>query len=226
MSETVDTHKTNYSAAQKSEEKEGTEKSNAIQKPKMDIQGTVKKKSNLDRIKEEFFGDKPDSVKNYVLYEVVIPSVKSLISSAVTGGINALLYGSGNAVPSNGARIYSGRDSAPWTSTASPRRIDYGSASRNAYHNSLARRQIQVDDITFETREEAQYAIDRMQEYIDAYGSVSVLRYYDICGVSANFAQDNYGWTSTRDMFINSYFDHESGNAAYQIVMPPAVALN
>lgn len=221
MSETVDTHKTNYSAAQKPEEKESAEKSNAIQKPKMDIQGTVKKKSNLDRIKEEFFGDKPDSVKNYVLYEVVIPSVKSLISSAVTGGINALLYGSGNAAPNNG-----GRDSAPWTSTASPRRIDYGSASRNAYRNSLARRQIQVDDITFETREEAQYAIDRMQEYIDAYGSVSVLRYYDICGVSANFAQDNYGWTSTRDMFINSYFDHESRNAAYQIVMPPAVALN
>ena len=60
MSETVDTHKTNYAAAQKPEEKEITEKSNAIQKPKMDIQGTVKKKINLDRIKEEFFGDKRD----------------------------------------------------------------------------------------------------------------------------------------------------------------------
>lgn len=230
MSETADTHKTDYSAAAKPDEKKAEiAKTDSSQKPES-FKGTIHKKSTLERVKEEFFGDRPDSVKNYIIYEVVIPSVKSLISTAVTSSVDALLYGSGNrSRPSNGQYRYSSSpkgNSAPWEPVATPRRVDYAYASRNAYRSAVAQRQVDVEDITFESRDAAQYALDRMQEYVDAYGSVSVLRYYDICGVSANFAQDNYGWTSTRDMTIGSYFDHESGREMYQIIMPPAVALS
>ena len=68
-------------------------------------------------------------------------------------------------------------------------------------------------------------AIQRMEEYIAVYGSVSILRYYDICGVSANFAQNNYGWTTTANMHVNDYFDHDAGRQVYTISMPPAIPL-
>lgn len=232
----ANTHKVDYAAAQKqandapkpaSTEKRETKK---LDEKPAQLHGTIRKKSTFTKIKEEFFGDSPDSVKNYVIDDVIIPSVKSLISSAVTSGINALLYGHDNARSrSNG---YSGSqnvrnyNSAPWEPIGQPRRVNYNAlGSGNAYKNSLARRQIEVDEVIFETRDEAMDAIQRMEEYIAVYGSVSILRYYDICGVSANFAQNNYGWTTTANMHVNDYFDHDAGRQVYTISMPPAIPL-
>lgn len=232
----ANTHKVDYAAAQKkagddpkpaSTEKRETKE---LDERPAQLHGTIRKKSTFTKIKEEFFGDSPDSVKNYVIDDVIIPSVKSLISSAVTSGINALLYGHDNARSrSNG---YSGSqnvrnyNSAPWEPIGQPRRVNYNAlGSGNAYKNSLARRQIEVDEVIFETRDEALDAIQRMEEYIAVYGSVSILRYYDICGVSANFAQNNYGWTTTANMHVNDYFDHDAGRQVYTISMPPAIPL-
>lgn len=232
----ANTHKVDYAAAQKqagdAPKPASTEKreTKALDEKPAQLHGTIRKKSTFTKIKEEFFGDSPDSVKNYVIDDVIIPSVKSLISSAVTSGINALLYGHDNARSrSNG---YSGSqnvrnyNSAPWEPIGQPRRVNYNAlGSGNAYKNSLARRQIEVDEVIFETRDEAMDAIQRMEEYIAVYGSVSILRYYDICGVSANFAQNNYGWTTTANMHVNDYFDHDAGRQVYTISMPPAIPL-
>ena len=233
----ANTHKVDYVAAQKqagdapkpaSTEKRETKK---LDEKPAQLHGTIRKKSTFTKIKEEFFGDSPDSVKNYVIDDVIIPSVKSLISSAVTSGINALLYGHDNA-RSRSNNGYSGSqnvrnyNSAPWEPIGQPRRVNYNAlGSGNAYKNSLARRQIEVDEVIFETRDEAMDAIQRMEEYIAVYGSVSILRYYDICGVSANFAQNNYGWTTTANMHVNDYFDHDAGRQVYTISMPPAIPL-
>ena len=131
----ANTHKVDYAAAQKqagdtpkpaSTEKRETKK---LDEKPVQLHGTIRKKSTFTKIKEEFFGDSPDSVKNYVIDDVIIPSVKSLISSAVTSGINALLYGHDNARSrSNG---YSGSqnvrnyNSAPSEPNGQPRRVNY-----------------------------------------------------------------------------------------------------
>lgn len=240
----TNTHKVNYATkAEETDTKQVPEKEKTNEDKTDDskdipttektvqIHGTIKKKSTFSKIKEEFFGDSPDSVKNYVIDDVIIPSVKSLISSAVTSGINALLYGHDNARGysnrSYGSQNVRNYNTAPWEPIGQPKRVNYSASSSggNAYRNSLSRRQIEVDEVIFDTRDEAMNAIQRMEEYIAVYGSVSILRYYDICGVSANFAQNNYGWTSTANMHVNDYFDHDAGRQVYTIVMPPAIPL-
>ena len=235
----ADTHKVDYSAAQKQNdvkpEPAKTEthetKEPTVSETPVQLHGTLRKKSTFSKIKEEFFGDSPDSVKNYVIDDVIIPSVKSLISSAITSGVNALLYGHDDARSRSnghsGSQNVRNYNAAPWEPIGQPRRVDYNAASAggNAYRNSLAKRQIEVDDVIFATRDEATNAIQRMEEYIAVYGSVSILRYYDICGVSANFAQNNYGWTTTANMRVNDYFDHDAGCQVYTIEMPPAIPL-
>lgn len=240
----TNTHKVNYATkAEETDTKQVPEKDKADEnktgntkdisttEKTVQLHGTIKKKSTFSKIKEEFFGDSPDSVKNYVIDDVIIPSVKSLISSAVTSGINALLYGHDNARGysnrSYGSQNVRNYNTAPWEPIGQPKRVNYSASSSggNAYRNSLSRRQIEVDEVIFDTRDEAMSAIQRMEEYIAVYGSVSILRYYDICGVSANFAQNNYGWTSTANMHVNDYFDHDAGRQVYTIVMPPAIPL-
>lgn len=223
--ENVNTSSVNYSKpndASTPKSPEEKQENNHVQ-----LHGTLEKKSTFTKLKDRFLGDSPDSVKNYVIDEVLIPSIKNLISSVVTSSINSLLYGQGNGPTGYyGQRQSSVRNynSAPWEPIGRPQRIDYNKPA-SSYRSAVQSRQINVDDVIFDTEQAAQNAIIQLQEYIDAYGSVSILRYYDICGVSANFAQNGYGWTTTRDMNVIRFYDTSRGDYRFKISMPPAIPL-
>ena len=166
--ENVNTSSVNYSkpndaSAQKSPE--AKQENNHAQ-----LHGTLEKKSTFTKLKDRFLGDSPDSVKNYVIDEVLIPSIKNLISSVVTSSINSLLYGQGNGPTGYyGQRQSSVRNynSAPWEPIGHPQRIDYNKPA-SLYRSAVQSRQINVDDVIFDTEQAAQNAIIQLQEYIDA----------------------------------------------------------
>ena len=222
----VDTNKTQYSKTSNS--KADAKESTDIAKPVENVTaGVIRKKTAWDRVKEAFIGDSPSSVKNYLLDEVIIPSVKTLIVTTANNGITALVYGVGNTPKQQQAPRPSTNTNSevPWRPIGQPYRVDYNRPMGSRRAGGSANQTLNIEDITFPNREVALDVLDQMADYIATNGAISVLRYYDLCHVRGDFPMTNYGWTTTRDMHVNNYFDHSLGSERYFIELPPAVQI-
>ncbi len=56
-----------------------------------------------------------------------------------------------------------------------------------------------IDDIVFSRRGDADAVLDKMDEIISKYGFASVADLHDFTGVTSNFTDQQYGWTTTRN---------------------------
>ncbi len=56
-----------------------------------------------------------------------------------------------------------------------------------------------IDDIVFSRRGDADAVLDEMDEIISKYGLASVADLYELAGVTSNFTDQRYGWTTTRN---------------------------
>ena len=151
------------------------------------VKGTVKtkKKSEIKKFTDVFVSEDINNVKNYILMDVLVPANKKAVKAIVTDGIEMILYGETRGDRKGNSsyvsyRQYSDRD----------RRDDRYDSRRSGYSH---------DDITLETRSEAEDVLTRMDELIDMYGSVSVADLYDLIGKSCNYTDNKYGWTNIRN---------------------------
>lgn len=144
----------------------------------------VKKKSGFSKFFSDFINGDMTSVKEYLIDEVLIPSVKSTLSDAISNGVDMLLYGE-----SRGKRYSS--NSGPKISYNSI----YNKDPRNkvSYNNSK-RDRVSIDEIILETRAEAEEVIAQMHSIIDDYGMVSVADLYETVGLDTSYTDNKYGW--------------------------------
>lgn len=162
-----------------------------VEKPKIEkvIKGTVKSKKKSGFL-SSFLSDDVTDIKDYIIFDVLIPAAKKAISDVVTNGIDMMLYGeTGRSKKSSGAsrvsyRSYYDRDRPD----PRDRERDVRRTRDHAY-----------DDIILETRAEAEEVISRLDELIDVYGIASVADLYDLVGISGQHTDNKYGWTSVRD---------------------------
>lgn len=176
------------------------------------IHGTAKKvqRSGARKIADIFISEDIDSVKSYVLLDVLVPALKKAISDIVTNGIDMILYGeSGRTKRSTGSskisysRYYDSRDREPES-----RRTD------SKYDS---------DDISVESRGEAEDVLYQLDALISRYGIASIGDLYDLVGItvgSGNYTVENYGWTDISRATIVRVKDR------YLIKMPRAKPLN
>lgn len=148
----------------------------------------VKRESTAKKVVGEIIREDAKSVGETVLWDVIIPTVKNLISDTVTRGIESMLYG-GDTRPSRSRSGYS-----DYSGYSRPKdRHDRSSErrpSRSARHAEPDR-----NEIIFDTRSDANDVIDRMSDLIDQYGQVSLADLNALIGASSNFIDDNWGWT-------------------------------
>lgn len=169
----------------------------------------TKKKSTLTKFTEVFIPEDVDNVKDYILFDVMIPAAKKLISDS----IDALLYG-GNSRRSKGG--IAGRISY----------IDYNKAStrdrdRDRYYRDDNRRGTHSStDIVLETRGDAEAVIMAMDELIEAYGIVSIADFNELVGVNGQYTDNNYGWSDIRSAKVVPVRD------GYIIKMPKAMLID
>ena len=170
-----------------------------------------KKKGFGKKLEETFLEDDTKNVGSYILYDVLIPAAKAMISDMVTGGIEMLLFGE--------RKISGGRRDVGRGYT------NYGSFSRNDVRNEkrelsrLARSRHDFDDILFDTRGEADLVLSYMSDDIRQYGEVSVATFYGLCGLECTFADENYGWTDIRGSGVRR------DRQGYCLILPRPVAL-
>lgn len=147
----------------------------------------VKRESTAKKVVGEIIREDAKSVGETVLWDVIIPTVKNLISDTVTRGIESMLYG-GDSRPRSRSSYsdYSGYSRPKGTRDRPAERRE----RRSARHAEPER-----NEIIFDTRSDANDVIDRMSDLIDQYGQVSLADLNALIGASSNFIDDNWGWT-------------------------------
>lgn len=157
--------------------------------------GAVKKKKSFGRkFKEAFIGEdsESDSIKDYILYDVAIPAFKNLVTDAVTGGIEMLMYGERQSNTRN-VRRDRGRSYVSYGSYSSSTQ-----ASRDNRTRRTPRQKMTNDDIILNSRIEAEQVIDRLCDLCDRYGSATLSDLYSLVGIDSDPTDNNFGWTDMR----------------------------
>lgn len=148
----------------------------------------VRKKGELTKLRDIFISEDITNVKSYVFMDILVPTIKKAISDIVRDGVDMILYG----------EVSKNRSNKTNGSYVSYR--DYSRSSSDRFARSETPRQGRYDlnDITLERRSEAEDVLQRMGELIDTYGVVSVADLFDLVGVTGEYTDNRYGWTSLR----------------------------
>jgi hypothetical protein len=165
----------------------------------------TRKKSIIEKTIDMFLPEGKTSLKDMIIEDIIVPTTKNIIADIV----NSVLFGE------------AGRSR---NSSSSRSRVSYSSY----YNKDDSRRDTRptrsfsdsYDDIILESRGEAELVIDRMREYIDSYGIVTVAELYEFIGVTKDYTTRNYGWTNLDSARVNRIRD------GYLLVLPQAMPIN
>jgi hypothetical protein len=162
------------------------------------VKGTaVKRKVPLGRrLAETFGGDSAHNVGQFIMFDVIIPAIKVMISDAVSQGFERLLFGGAARNRPIGSgyrpRQHTGYRSAfDSNTTRAVREISTQARSR---HN--------FDEVILDTREEANDVLEALDDAIKEFGVATVADLYDLVGITGNFTDNQWGWTDLREANI------------------------
>jgi hypothetical protein len=155
------------------------------------ISGTaIERKEPLRRkFLQAYAGDSAQSVGQYLVMEVLVPTSKNLISDLVTQGINKLLFG--NARPAQGVRSNVGGSGYGKFFNGN------GGGSTQQNQQSAARQAPQnpgFNEIVLQTRVDAENVIDGLRDLIEQYGNAKVANLYSLLGITGDFTNQSIGW--------------------------------
>ena len=140
----------------------------------------TRKRGLASKFASAFFSEDIKTIKDWVVMDVIIPSIKDAISNTV----DMILFGSTHNRKPQG---------------------QYGNASYVSYNNyynkprqQTAARNDEIDyqEIIYPTRGDAEGVLGSMCDLIVDYGSVSIADLYDLVGKAqySNHTDNKYGW--------------------------------
>lgn len=153
-------------------------------------------------VKGEFLSEDAGSVGGYVLYDILLPALRDLISDIGHGFIDAAMGSGGGR-----SRYRSRRDRDRDRSYISYNRMYDDRDDRYESRRSRKDRDRDLDDIVFDYREDAEDCLDRLCAYLERYDDVPVSYLYDILGwtVPGAFTDDDWGWTNLSSARVRQY---------------------
>ena len=173
---------------------------------------TTKKKSELRKFADTFITEDAASVKSYILQDVIVPAAKRILDDVIVGSLRMFMYG-------ERGRSSGGHTNASKVSYRSYYERENG---RRDSAPSRVRSGFDYDNISFETRGDAEAVLTEMEIIIEQFDMVSVADLYDLADVStSNYSANRYGWTNLSTAKIER--DRDGG---YFIRLPRALPLN
>lgn len=171
------------------------------------VKGQVKSKKK-NKFADTFISEDAASVKEYIIFDVLIPAAKNAISDMVTTGIQMMLYGEVRGTSkSKGTKV----SYSKYYDDRRDRDYDRRSRTRSGYD---------YDEIILESRAEAEEVLNSMDDLLERYGLVSVADLYDLVGVTGNYTDNKYGWTNLRHASVQRLRD------GYLLKLPRAIPLD
>ena len=176
------------------------------------VNGPVKTKRNdVRKLADIFISEDISNVKSYIFMDVLVPAIKKAIYDIVTNGIDMFLYGGSGK----------GRNNQPGAKVSY--RNYYEQKNNGGYRASDNVRQsntFDYDDIVFNTRGEAEAALQQMKDIVARYGYVTVNDLYEMTPLSAPYTSHKYGWMDVSNVDIVRVRD------GYILKLPRAVPID
>lgn len=162
------------------------------------ISGEVvqRKRGLAKKIADTFTGDDMHSVGNFILFEVALPALKTMISDAVSQGAERALFGESSR--SHGRSMGTRYTNYSNYSKGSGITGRAGEADGPRSISSRARAAHDFKEIILDSRGEAEEVLDKLTELVKAYDVASVSDLYDLVGISGSFTDDKWGWSNLR----------------------------
>lgn len=163
-------------------------------------------KGKPHRFSDIFIAEDIDNVKSYLLMDVLVPTIKNTIVDIIINGAQMIFLGK--------ATGRGGRYPAE--------KVSYGKYYRGddrRYEPAKAEEKRSYDNITIDSRGEAEMVLDRLIEQLEDYGMVSIADLYQAVGITAEHTDYNYGWTDLRRAEVIRVRD------GYQLRLPRVVTL-
>lgn len=136
------------------------------------------------------FADDVANIKEYILWDVLMPAFKNAISDTVTNGIDMLLFGQTRTGRSSKKVNYSGI-----YSSGSSRVIRFNDRDREESRSRRGISGYQFQEIILDSRAEAEDVLWHLRRIEQQYGMVSVADMYDAVGETSDFTDNKWGWT-------------------------------
>ena len=176
------------------------------------VEGKVirKKKPLSSKFADVFLSDDVDSVKGYVIFEVLVPAIKNAIVEMITGGINMMFFGESRGRSSDGGY----RDYTGYSTTF---KYKGNGSSRNDYNRENGK--VDLDDIVLESKKDAVKLRDSLMDLIDEYGEATIADLYYGLGITSDFPDNGWGWKNLRGCTIRRVRD------GYLITLPKPILL-
>lgn len=167
----------------------------------------VKKKSEFRKLADAFIQEDAKTVGEYAFRDILVPAVKKTFADLVNNSLDMFLWGKGR-----------GRDGSRRSGTISYR--SYYQQAGDSRREPERRRPYEIDEVVIATREEAEDVLDKMDELIVDYGTVSIADFYDLVGVTGKSTDNRYGWGDLKTAEIVRDRD------GYIIKLPKATVLD
>lgn len=194
--------------------------------------GKKVEKTAGSKLMSDFIAEDIHNIKEYLWNEVVVPSIKNLISDGVSNFIDMLLFGQ-----TRGGRTAFGLSNSvkritPYSSLYSTNNV---SGNRVVKYNDIQPERprgldrYSCQDILIEfspnespndTKNRATYVLTRMRMYLNEYGMVAVADLYDAVGIVPDKEDNHWGWRDLSRASIQSCRD------GYLIRMPAVEPIN
>ena len=156
-----------------------------LDRPKQKQIAKVKVRNSPGRkFLKAFIDDDVKDVKGYVLFDVIIPTMKETFYKIVTGAMEMTLWGEVNkASRDNRAR----RSYVSYDRVSSQQRDipDRGRRDKDRY---------QFEEFLFESRDAAEEVLSNMVDLTIDYGECRVSNYLDMVGITSEFTDEYWGW--------------------------------
>lgn len=149
---------------------------------------TTRKPSSGKKIRDALFATDGKSISEWLLFDVIIPTLKDTAVTMLKGTVDMTFYGKADPRKKSGAKVSYDRY---YSGGASYGRTDEQRRSRGTMYD--------YDEVVFETRNDAMSVLTAMEDVIDQYSWISVAGYYDLCEISNHdYTAENYGWVNLR----------------------------
>lgn len=179
-----------------------------------------KKKGFFKNITESIFADDTRSVGGYILYDILLPAAKSMISEMVGGGIEMLLFGErrgGKNIRREGSRSIVTSYGDYYNNDRNTRSRE---PDRGREISRTSRNRHDFDSIIIPSRGEAERVLDKLLDLIQEYHEATVADLYDLTGIESVFTDRKYGWKTLR------YAEVVRMKNGYMIDLPSPILLD
>lgn len=151
----------------------------------------ARKKPLASKIAETFTGDDVGSVGDYVIFEVMLPAFKNLLFDVVSEGSRRMLFGSTGGGRSFASAARGGH--TPYNRVAAKGSgVIANGAPRTISRTARATHDFR--ELVFDSRGEAEVALERLRDALAEYQNVTIADMYESAGITADIQDHNWGW--------------------------------